>query len=383
MNTYDPTMNDDTLKKEAKEIIEILTGLSPTLEYLNKPISDSNLVLKNVASNITDITDKQPLVQMMALYQYEQQRTSVKSEIDDYIQLLKSGVYKGTTTLDSYDVCVKRLKELSEKLPDSNFKSDLSPIVASNFLKLATIENQIQGAKQHIERLENFSIINLYHMNDALSITNSQSKQAPTFEQIQKEYISFQKKYNLLTKSLTGLLFAFIILSIYNFLASKFVMQFESKLTMGLQNNKWIELSSTSTGMTIFLISCTAITLTSFVFMCHAMLKYGREDEGTAVVRCMMASPFFVIPAFIAGIIHTNNTIADETIKKSITKVIETITTYDFYSLGTAATILMNLVVIVIAIIGIRNMNKNKKIINSFNEVLKPTQINTDKNSGV
>ena len=67
MNTYDPTMNDDTLKNEAKEIIEILTGLSPTLEYFNKPISDSNLILKSVASNIADISDKQSLVQMMAL----------------------------------------------------------------------------------------------------------------------------------------------------------------------------------------------------------------------------------------------------------------------------------------------------------------------------
>ena len=376
-------MNDDTLKNEAKEIIEILTGLSPTLEYLNKPISDSNLVLKNVASNIADITDKQPLVQMIALYQYEQQRTSVKSEIDDYIQLLKSGVYKGTTTLDSYDVCVKRLKELSEKLPDSNFKSDLSPIVASNFLKLATIENQIQGAKQHIERLENFSIINLYHMNDALAITNSQAKQAPTFEQIQKQCVALHKRNSFHAKALMWFVGIFIILSIYNFLASKFVMQFESKLTMALQNNKWIELSSTSTGMTIFLISCTAITLISFVFMIHAMLKYGTEDQGTATLRCLLASPFLFFPALIAGTIHTNNTIAEETAKKSIKKVVETITTYDFYSLGTAATIFMNLVIIVIAVIGIRKIKKNNKIINSFNDILKPAQLNTDKNSGV
>jgi hypothetical protein len=57
----------------------------------------------------------------------------------------------------------------------------------------------------------------------------------------------------------------------------------------------------------------------------------------------------------------------------TITKVVEIITTYDFYSLGTAATIFMNIVVIVIAVIGIKKLKKNKKIVNSFNEILKPT----------
>ena len=376
-------MNDDTLKNEAKEIIEILTGLSPTLEYFNKPISDSNLILKSVASNIADISDKQSLVQMMALYQYEQHRTSVKTEIDAYIQLLKNGVHKGTTTLDSYNVCVKRLQELAEQLPDSNFKSDLSPIVASNFLKLANIENQIQGAKQHIERLENFSIINLYHMNDALAITNSQSKQAPTFDQIKKEYFAFQKRHSFHAKALMWFVGIFIILSIYNFLASKFVIQFKNKATMIFKNNEWVQVSASFDGISIFILVCSIVAIISAVSMVFVIMKYGIEDSDFAKGAFWLLMPFFIGPALLAGVASTNKSMTVVYPSSTITKVVEIITTYDFYSLGTAATIFMNLVVIVIAVIGIQKLKKNKKIVNSFNEILKPTQLNTDKNSGV
>lgn len=375
-------MNDDTLKNEAKEVIEILTGLSPTLEYLNKPISDSNLVLKSVAANITNISDKQSLVQMMALYQYEQQRTSVKTEIDEYIQLLKTGVQKGATTLDSYKVCVKRLQEISEKLPDSNFKSDLSPIVASNFLKLANIENQIQDAKQHIERLENFSIINLYHMNDALAITNNQSKQAPTFDQIKKEFFAFQKRYSFQAKALMWFVGIFIILSIYNFLASKFVIQFKNKATMIFKNNEWVQVSASFDGTSIFILVCSIVAVISAASMVFVIMKYGIEDSDFAKGAFWLLMPFFIGPAFLAGVASTNKSIVVYP-SSTITKVVEIITTYDFYSFGTAATIFMNLVVIVIAVIGIKKLKKNKKIVNSFNELLKPTQLNTDKNSGV
>lgn len=76
-----------------------------------------------------------------------------------------------------FNLCIARLENIHENLPESNYKADLLAILAQNRLKRANISQQTEFAVQFIEQLENYRDIKLFHLNEALQL---KTKEIPT-----------------------------------------------------------------------------------------------------------------------------------------------------------------------------------------------------------
>lgn len=217
-------------KNQAQEIIRTLTLLNTSVAYLDDPISKSNQLLSKIASQVQNIKHKNPFIEKIYVYLFSHEREQFYSELTEYSEELTHGVNKAKDLLVHITACVDQLSSLINEISDETMSKDYQGIVSVNRLKIATIEQGINFANKHLNAIDKYRTVTLYHLNDAVPQhpDGQVDKVDNGYEVLSNEFHSRERKIKHFNLQCLRFCFAFGILSIVNGLASNYYITWTS-----------------------------------------------------------------------------------------------------------------------------------------------------------
>lgn len=220
--------NGDTLspelaeKRKAQDIIHQLTLLSPSLDYLDKPLKLSNEYIAQKSAEIEKLQKMKPIIMRVYTYLFKTQRDQIYEQLTNFSVEIKTSITKASGLILDLKNCVDQLNQYTIQLDDSQLKQDYFGIISVNNLKIATIEQKIGACHQQIEHIDKFRTVTLHHLNDAVLLNDSSNNQENEYDALQSYFDNHAKSEAKLTARLIKGGIALSILSILNYLATIF-----------------------------------------------------------------------------------------------------------------------------------------------------------------
>lgn len=215
-------------KKEASLIIDNLTAFSTSLPYLDMPIDQGKKLLKQIQANVIHIHSSNELLSSIALFLFKSDQDRLKPKFDKITHGLNDGVAFALSIKSDFGICIAKLENIYENLPESNYKNDLLAILAQNRLKLANISQQTEFAVQFIEQLENYRDIKLFHLNEALQLKTKEIPIVLTAAALNDKCVSAIKKHGHFIKTCRALIFIALFAASWNLMATYFHLTWET-----------------------------------------------------------------------------------------------------------------------------------------------------------
>lgn len=217
--------------KEAHEIIRTLTILDTSIAYLDDPIIESNQLLLVIATQAKNITNKNKFIEKIHLYLFFAERDKFYKELTSYSELLETGINQAKILLSHLKSCVENLESICREVTDDAIYKQFNSIVSVNFLKIATIEQNISFAENQLKAIDKYRNVTLYHLNEAL-----ESKQQVTvfsndgaYQELLDEFSNEDLKRNALTRRLFCIAFGAFYFILLNYLASTYLITWTSQ----------------------------------------------------------------------------------------------------------------------------------------------------------
>lgn len=217
-------------KQKALSIIHQLTLLSPSLEYLEKPIILSNEYIASKTDEISKLQGMKPIVVRVYAYMFRLQRDHIYDELTKFVICIEAAIKKGNQLIQDLNLCVSQLASYTQNIEDQNSKQDFMGIVSVNKLKIATIEQSITQCKQQIDRIDKFRTVTLHHINDTVLLNNSNNSDRNEYNEIQSIFSTHIKTESLIKKYMSISTFALSALAILNYLAATYHLRWNSTL---------------------------------------------------------------------------------------------------------------------------------------------------------
>ena len=215
-------------KKEASLIIDNLTAFSTSLPYLDMPIDQGKKLLKQIQANVAHIHSSNELLSSIALFLFKNDQDRLKPKLDKITRSLNDGVAFALSIKSDFSLCIARLENIHENLPESNYKNDLLAILAQNRLKRANISQQTEFAVQFIEQLENYRDIKLFHLNEALQLKTKEIPTVLTAAALNDKCVRAIKKHGHFIKTCRALIFIALFAASWNLMATYFHLTWET-----------------------------------------------------------------------------------------------------------------------------------------------------------
>lgn len=228
MNTLIDIPDEQKLKTKAKSIIENLTNLSPTLHFLNEPLVDGDQHLANFQLEVKNINSSNPLSESISLYLFSRRKTGLKAELEEILGRINIALERANKLLSGYSYSLNELKETQCLMSESEYKNNLFSVIVQNELKLANMQQQLDHGVSKANKLESFIDINLYHFNETMTLKYDLSNKIPNLPEIHTQISKFESRYSF-TKTVISWFSGFMVfVTLYNFLASNFVIKYNS-----------------------------------------------------------------------------------------------------------------------------------------------------------
>ncbi len=228
MNTLTDLQDEQQLKTKAKSIIENLTNLSPTLHFLNEPLVEGDQHLANFQLEVKNINSSHPLSESISLFLFSRRKTGLKAELEEILCRINTALERANQLLGSYSYSLNDLKETQRLMPESEYKNNLFSVIVQNELKLANMQQQLDHGISKANKLESFIDINLYHFNETMTLKYELSNKIPNLPEIHTQISKFESSYSF-TKTVISWFSGFMVcVTFYNFLASNFVIKYNS-----------------------------------------------------------------------------------------------------------------------------------------------------------
>lgn len=209
-------------KRKAQEIIHQLTLLSPSLEYLDKPLKLSNEYIALKSAEIEKLQKMKPIIMRVYTLLFKAQRDQIYEQLTYFSLEIESAISKATDLTLDLKNCVGQLNQYTIQLDDSQLKQDYLGIISVNNLKIATIEQKIGVCHQQIEYIDKFRTVTLHHLNDAVLLNDSSDNQVNEYDALQNYFDTHAKREAKLTARLTKGGISLFVLSILNYLAATY-----------------------------------------------------------------------------------------------------------------------------------------------------------------
>lgn len=336
-STHKNESND--AKARIYALVNTLTDLNPNMLEIIKPIEESNALLKEVTEEIDQLNTKSLLIKLAHLAVLEQRLPDLKTKIDSYVLQLQNAKNETTNLCVDYGNVIESLKSSALEIDENDaLKTDALGIVSVNNLKLKNIQNQIQSASSQIENLERFRTVTLYHLSDTINSTKT-DKELPIVEEIRRviEKLKSKKDYSLQSAVL------FAILVVYNFLADKYHITYDStqRIAQEAASSSFGSTHSIGSPMTaaegignMLDMFSKVGTVLGFVIIFYGVISFAWQQKGAGILilGVMVGTTSVLIPTFFKSMIGVED--AEITYTEQTVKI-----TYDFFNLGVSGTI--------------------------------------------
>lgn len=215
-------------KRKAQEIIHQLTLLSPSLEYLDKPLKLSNEYIALKSAEIEKLQKMKPIIMRVYTYLFKAQRDQIYEQLTNFALQIESAISKASHLILDLKNCVGQLNQYTIQLDDSQLKQDYLGIISVNNLKIATIEQKIAVCHQQIEHIDKFRTVTLHHLNDAVLLNDSSNNEVNEYDALHNYFDTHAKREAKLTARLTKCGISLFVLSVLNYLAATFHFKWTS-----------------------------------------------------------------------------------------------------------------------------------------------------------
>lgn len=366
--------------KNSKEIIygmvSTLTELDPNIIEIRQPIEASNLLVKEITQNIEQLKKSNKLIKLGHLAVLENNLPSLKTQLDQSIQQIKSGKVDAEKLINDFNVVITTLNNVTKSLDENDpLKTDALSIVSLNNIKVKNIQNQIQNADHQIEMLERFSSITLYHLSETIN-SNKKDKDLPVVNEIQR----VQNQIQNTLKKLSWCALALTVLSVYNFLASNYHIQYESVEKIAkpstdttLEVIPHIEtILSIINGLSSFLMVMSLIAVVWGLF--NSTRKGGTGERSSITFGLAVAVFAFFISFAFEAMLGSPKSV--QYVEKA------SLVTIDFLNFGLIGTVVIFAILLGCVILGVKKFQESKQY-KSLIEKLSSSKLehtNTDHN---
>lgn len=211
-----------TEKRKAQQIIHQLTLLSPSLEYLDKPLKLSNQYIALKTAEIEKLQRMKPIIMRVYAYLFKAQRDHIYEQLTNFSIELETAISKASNLVADLKNCISQLNQYTIQLDDSQLKQDYLGIISVNNLKIATIEQKIGACHQQIEYIDKFRTVTLHHLNDTVLLNDSSANQENEYAALQSFFDRHTKWEAKLSARLKKGGITLFILSIFNYLAATY-----------------------------------------------------------------------------------------------------------------------------------------------------------------
>ncbi|AMW80500.1 hypothetical protein AMD27_16420 (plasmid) [Acinetobacter sp. TGL-Y2] len=384
MNTLIDIPDEQKLKTKAKSIIENLTNLSPTLHFLNEPLVDGDQHLANFQLEVKNINSSHPLSESISLYLFSRRKTGLKAELEEILGRINIALERANKLLSGYSYSLNELKETQCLMSESEYKNNLFSIIVQNELKLANMQQQLDHGVSKANKLESFIDINLYHFNETMTLKYDLSNKLPNLPEIQSQIKKFESSYSFTKIVLSWFSGFMLFISFSNFLVSNFVIQYKSVIEKEVPLVKEISdfspLSKASASIsksvdTVATFGNGLMILASIPLVAsgvvHLWQHFAKPLERTHE-SSLQDAIHYLIGGF--GILLINHLCQKMLAPEVKTIEVPTIITYEFYNLGTAAslyTLCISLTAILILFLYIRYKAEPVNLIKLFKDATK------------
>lgn len=218
-------------KQKAQAIIHQLTLLSPSLDYLEKPINLSNEYISAKSKEIEKLKGMKPIVVRVYSYMFQLQRDQIYEQLTIFVHEIEKSVNKARQLIKDLDTCVGQLIIYTDEINDETTKKDYLGIVSVNKLKIATIEQKISHCEQQIVNIDKFRTVTLHHLNDTVQLSSTKIDSVKEYSELELFFDNYQKKEKKIKSRLGSAAFIFLLLSAANYLATFYHFKWTSTVT--------------------------------------------------------------------------------------------------------------------------------------------------------
>lgn len=376
-------IDQTTIRIKANEIIQQLTLLNHSFEYLDSPITLSGEFISKKSKEIKSLNQDNPLLLRVYGLLHWQQQNEVYDQLTQFFNEIEDGIKKASSLLHDVKICVESLKNLVNQMTDLSIQSDYLGIVSINNLKIATLEQKVDIAKKQLDSIDKFRTITLYHVSDNVKLLN------PKVDDFHAEYndlCSELNKAQVASKTfIKGLLLSSLVIfsvGLINFLANKYVITWTShEYELKIHNESSLNspLSSAAESIYSFINTLVGFSCHLAMFMSLAGIIYigclcfkdSVEDDLLQPKRLQaIISMILIFPAIYLArkLLYLNSDMYVKT---------DTITTISFFNLGPSFsyTLFLASLIALFYIVIYRNSDKQKslkKAVELFNEIKLP-----------
>lgn len=333
----------DAEKHQAQAIIHQLTLLSPSLDYLENPITLSNEYIASKNDEIEKLKGMKPIVIRVYSYMFKLQRDQIYEQLTNYTVEIENSITKATQLVADLNLCVKQLHQYTIQMDDLTAKVDFSGIVSVNKLKIATIEQKISLCKQQIARIDKFRTVTLHHLNDTVLLNNTTISDEKEYTALDTYFKNHKKLEFSVTKNLSRTGIGLLALAILNYLTATYHLVWVSTEYKESVVKEAATITSSdpfkAISANISQVNDMAMSLLSFlqvaglaiaiplIAMTVLTSRHGGFETRNIYFAVMVSLPPFVIATLIKSLIDEG--------ESDVTSVpYDVINTIDFFSLG-------------------------------------------------
>lgn len=350
------TLNNNDSKQLIFGIVATLSDLDPNIIEIRQAIEKSNLLVKEITQDIDGLKTRNTLINLGHLAVLERKLPFVKTRLEEFIDLIKSGKAEAEALTDNYNIVINTLAKATNQLDEVDpLRTDALSIIALNNIKVKNIQNQINNANHQIQILERFRAITLYHVSETISL-NKKDKEMSLIVEIKRVA---DEIHNTIQKlSWTTIFFA--VLSGYNVLASNYHIQYESvkkiaKEVSAAPPQLLLNMDGLFGTFEAFSSGVVVLGTVSMIYSLFALCKEGLSSKlnSMLIVSVMLVLIAFAAPTFLKSIFFNSGDI-------QYTEIVSLIT-FDFWNFGFIGTAILLTILNVCIIYGLVKFKEEKQ----------------------